>query len=350
MTPIIRSGTAMRQQRDARGLDAARHDALRDRLATAVGRERIGAAEGLSGTPVERVFLPGGGVLVTKRVLPDGDWLMRGMHDDGRAARLWLDGILAEVPPVLEHGVVGVVEEDEGWLLVMRDLGSSLLPEGVLVTRAESRRLIGALAALHAHFAGRSIPGLCPLADRYTLLSPGLTRREAGGSALIPTLVERGWELFADVAAGDVADVVLRLLDDPSPLVGALAACPCTLVHGDAKLPNLGLAGERVVVIDWGSATGIAPSSIDWAWYLATSASRIGGTREDVLEDMRAAEGERYDPRSMGLGLLGALVQLGWNKAFDSTQHPDPAVRLREQADLDWWVRRARPTLEQWPL
>jgi hypothetical protein len=146
-----------------------------------------------------------------------------------------------------------------------------------------------------------------------------------------------------------VAGVVLRLLDDPSPLVGALSGCPATHVHGDAKLPNLGFAAQGVA-IDWGTMTGMAPSGIEWAWYLATSASRISATREEVLDAIRTAEGERYDPRSIELGLLGALVQLGWNKAYDSTQNHDSAVRRREQADLDWWIARSRSTLEQWPL
>ena len=168
-------------------MNRTQEDALRRRLATAVERERIGVAEGLSGTAVERVRLSDGEVLVTKRVRPRGDWIMRGMHDDGRAARLWLDGILADVAPALDHGVVGVVEEDEGWLLVMRDLGAWLFAEGRLITREESRRVIDALAQLHARFAGRAIAGLCALADRYTLVTPGLTRREARAPTRSPS-------------------------------------------------------------------------------------------------------------------------------------------------------------------
>src|SRR5205823_9569798 len=113
-----------------------------------------------------------------------------------------------------------------------------------------------------------------------------------------PKLVGRGWELFADVAPADVAAVVLRLLDDPSALVGALSGCPATLVHGDAKLPNLGFAAQRVVAIDWGTATGIAPAGVEWAWYLATSASRIAATREEIVDDIRTAEGEGCGGRS----------------------------------------------------
>jgi hypothetical protein len=37
---------------------------------------------------------------------------------------------------------------------------------------------------------------------------------------------------------------------------------------------------------------------------------------------------------------------LGWNKALDAVEHPDPQIRARERADLDWWVDRARDALE----
>ena len=36
---------------------------------------------------------------------------------------------------------------------------------------------------------------------------------------------------------------------------------------------------------------------------------------------------------------------LGWNKALDAQTHPDPEVRVRERADLDWWVQRSREAL-----
>jgi hypothetical protein len=48
----------------------------------------------------------------------------------------------------------------------------------------------------------------------------------------------------------------------------------------------------------------------------------------------------------MRLSLMLGLVWLGWNKALDAAEHPDPATRAREREDLDWWVAQARTTLE----
>jgi hypothetical protein len=46
--------------------------------------------------------------------------------------------------------------------------------------------------------------------------------------------------------------------------------------------------------------------------------------------------------------LISALVFLGWNKAIDILENPDPAIRVQERADLDWWIDRVRKALEVW--
>ena len=50
---------------------------------------------------------------------------------------------------------------------------------------------------------------------------------------------------------------------------------------------------------------------------------------------------------AMRLALLSALVWLGWNKALDAAEHPDPAKRERERDDLRWWVEQARTTISE---
>jgi hypothetical protein len=43
-------------------------------------------------------------------------------------------------------------------------------------------------------------------------------------------------------------------------------------------------------------------------------------------------------------------AQLGWNKALDAHDHPDPTVRTREHEDLSWWVTQARACLDHHTL
>ena len=45
------------------------------------------------------------------------------------------------------------------------------------------------------------------------------------------------------------------------------------------------------------------------------------------------------------LGLLAGITWLGWNKALDIVEHPDPVVRERERAALPWWLHQAELAL-----
>ncbi|HEV3014612.1 MAG TPA: hypothetical protein VG499_15175 [Actinomycetota bacterium] len=317
-------------------------------LAGVVSREPLAAADGRSGSLLERVTLAGGEILVVKHVRDGGDWIMRASHDHGRAAELWSSGVLGRMPEVIDHAVLGAEQETGGWVVIMRDVSAALVPDHARISRADSRRVLEAAAALHAAFAEGPPLRLCPLADRYGFLSPATARREAGGADEVPGLIGRGWERFAEVAPADVAGPVLAVAERPEPFAAVLSAFPSTLVQGDLKLGNLGFTGDRVVMLDWGTQTGWAPAAVEVTWYLAINWSRIDATREQVLDDFRAAEGGRHDEDALRLALLGGLVQLGWDKALHASGHPDPAIRAREAADLAWWAERARDALEVW--
>jgi hypothetical protein len=318
-------------------------------LAGAIHREPLAATDGRSGSLLERVTLAGGEAVVVKHARAASDWIMRATHDDGgRVATLWSSGLLRRVPAVIEHAILAVERDGDGWVVVMRDVSAALLPDAARLSRAASRRVLEAAAALHAAFRDEPPLALCSLADRYGFLSPATARREAGGPDQVPKLIARGWERLPELLPADVAEAVLAVAERPEPFAAELARFPATLVHGDLKLGNVGFLGERVVLLDWGTQTGWAPPAVEAVWYLAVNASRIDATREQVLDDFRAAEGERHDEDALRLALLGGLVHLGWDKALHATGHPDPAVRAWERADLDWWTARARDALERW--
>jgi hypothetical protein len=316
----------------------------------AVERVPLAVEDGKSGNRMERAVLPDGRVLVVKHVTPLGDWLMRATGDDGRLARLWAAGVLDRVPAAIDHAMLAVEPAGAGWRVVMRDVSALLVPEGVTVSRADSRRLLAAAAALHQAFWGAWIDGLCTLADRWAFLSPAAAARERarGGTDLVPRLVPVGWERFAELVPADVAAAVAAVHADPEGFASRFDGCGQTLVHGDLKLGNLGLAPDRVVVIDWGDRAGIAPPAVEFAWYLAANATRIAASRDELVADFVAAEEPRHDGRALRLALLGGLVQLGWNKALNATEPADEALRAMEAADLAWWVAQARLTLEAW--
>jgi hypothetical protein len=321
---------------------------MRSLLADVVAREPLAAADGRSGSLLERVVLADGRTLVVKHVRDGGDWIMRASHDHGRAAELWSSGVLARVPDVIDHAVVGAERVEDGWVVIMRDVSAALIPDHARLSRGDSRRVLEAAAALHAGFWDDPPLELCSMADRYRFLSPATARREADGADEVPRLIGRGWERFAEVVPADVAEPVMAVLARPEPFAAALSASGSTLLQGDLKLGNLGLTADRVVMLDWGTQTGWGPPAVEVAWYLAINWSRVDATREQVLDDFRAAEGERHDEDALRLALLGGLVQLGWDKALHASGHPDPAVRAREAADLAWWTATARDALAVW--
>jgi hypothetical protein len=292
------------------------------------------------------VVLADGSALVVKRISPRYDLAMRLTHDTGRAERLWISGVLNRLPPVIEHAVLAAEPDGDGWVIVMRDVSDALLSRGRVLSQAENYRIFEAAAAMYETFRGERIEGLCTLTDLYALLSPAAVKRERSSNPLMK-LVERGWELFADVAPGDVATAVFAILERPSSLAHQLEHCETTLIHGDFWLANLGLLPDRVIMLDWGLAAQ-APPAVDFAAYLATSGPRIAATREQLVEDFRAVSGTHHDEPALRLAFVGALVEMGWNKALKVVDTPDEARRARAATDLTWWVRRVRESLDTW--
>ena len=314
-------------------------------LATAVSRHPL-HGDGKSGSTLERVTLADGTRLVLKHVDPHRDWIMQATHDTGRVARLWAAGVFDHMPPVIDTAIVGVAPAPGGCTVVMRDVSASLLPDGLRVTRSQSRQLLAAVAALHRVFTRPPVDDLCSLADLLGFLSPTATAPHRADHE-VPRLVLQGWERFADVVADDVADAVLHVLGSTGPLADALGDFGAALLHGDLKLANLGVGDGRVVVIDWGPQTSWGPPAVDYAWYVAVNGAAVRASLDELVDDVRTAAGPAHDEDALRLAFLGALVQLGWEKALGATAD-DGDVRARERSGLDWWTARAREALDHW--
>jgi hypothetical protein len=300
--------------------------------------------DGKTGSRLERVTTADGRVFVVKTEEPQTNWLMQATGDDGRLVRLWASGTLARLPPEIDCAIEIVEPTLTGWRVVMRDVSAALIPDGTVLTRGQSLRLLRAISSLHDALAGVAVDGLCPLLDRFTFLSPATARQVPAHLLRDPILT--GWERFGDLVPDDVGQAVLKLLDRPEPLASALAAYPASLLHGDLKVANLGFAGDRVVVLDWGSVTGLGPRATDHAWYVAINGAAVAATLDELVADIAALLGPD-DRAALPLALLGALVQLGWEKALGATSD-DPSIKAREEDGLRWWRARAADALDQW--
>jgi aminoglycoside phosphotransferase (APT) family kinase protein len=148
--------------------------------------------------------------------------------------------------------------------------------------------------------------------------------------------MRRGWDRLPEVSAV-LADLVLPLLDDPAPLVAALAKVPHTLVHGDWKAANLGSHGDgRTILLDFGEAPGEASPIADLSWYLALNSDLLPESKDDAIATYRGAlERQGIDTagwwqRAVALEMLATMIQFGWEKALGG---PGP--------ELAWWETKA---------
>jgi len=318
-------------------------------LRDAVERQVLSEHVGKSGAGLERVRLADGRALIVKRVTADSD-LTLGLTGGGpgREYLLWKAGVFDRLPAGVAHAVVDAWLEDETTVIVMRDLGSAVLGWSDRLSTRRAFWVMERVAALHRQFLGGPPAGLAPLAQVLGLFSPRRIQSVAEGGSELMRLALRGWEIFAETVPGDVADPVFALLDDISPLAEALGAGPVTLTHGDLATVNMAFEssddGGDLVLLDWAMPTA-APGALDVARFVAGCSQVVEPSREELIAAYRRAAGPAYDETSMRVALLAGLVWLGWNKALDAAEHPDPATRERERADLAWWVDQARTTL-----
>lgn len=315
-------------------------------LADVVERVALPDHDGRSGAGLERVRLPDGRAFVVKRMDVESD-LTLGLTGGtvSREYLLWRAGVLDRLPSGVSHAIVDAWQDGESAVLVMRDLGASVLTWDDRLTAGPTRWMIGRVAALHREFQDAPPPDVAPLDRVLDLFAPhrvaGLARE---GNELMGQ-VTRGWDMFADKVPADVAAPILALLADVTPLARALAARSLTLCHGDLATVNMAFDHDELVLLDWAMPTA-APGALDVARLLAGCSSVLEPSREEVLTAYADAVGPAYDEDAMKLALLSGLMWLGWNKALDAHTHPEPSVRIRERADLDWWVRRSREALE----
>lgn len=287
--------------------------------------------------------------LVLKHLPPDGDWLTRRTAGHGRTRLLWDSGTLSEVGAALDHTVVAVMTLDDGEVVVMRDAAELLLTPGSTVSLPTARRLLAGLAALHRAFEGCKLSGLCDISHRYELFAPAWHATDTG-PAPHPSraFIASGWEAFAELVPGDLCDAVFSLHAEPRALGEALLRWTTpTLLHGDPKLENLGLDGDRLVAIDWGDLTGVGPAEVDVAWFAIQDGWRFDVMPDDIFNAYDEVAGRRRDEHAFDLACIGALTQFGFKLAGRSRSN-DEAVSARSRELLTWWLSRVQDALSAW--
>ena len=317
-------------------------------LSTAIARRQLtDVTEAFSAARLERVVLPAGRCVVLKHLPPEGDWLTRGTDGAGRVRRLWESGLLVSIGRHVDHTILDVRTIDDHDVVVMRDASGDLVPSRVRVSRSTSRALLTGLATLHDALEGESSEGLCPIGARYAMFAPTFHSPGSGpGAHPLADRILQGWDLFAQHVDRDIAAAVFAVHDDPSPLGLRLARFSPTLLHGDAKLENLGLNPHGLVAIDWGDLTGFGPREIDIAWFALKGAARIGCHPDEIFADYEATTGRPMEPEALDLACVGSLAQMGFRFALGAfASGPNAPDVVASQ--LTWWTARVSAALDR---
>lgn len=321
-----------------------------------VERRPLGAEAGESGNVLERIRLVDGTDLIHKRVVPAEDWISRATGDDGRVVRLWEAGVFERFPPEVDHAMVAVESEGHAWSIYMRDVSASLIPPTKRIDSDAIMRVLEGMERLHETFWRADLPELCSIEDRCHLLSPRTIRREAELGKSSPSLTA-GWEAFSENVRADVAEVILRLVENPKPVADELRRSDQTLVHGDVRLDNVGLAADGIVLLDWGSMTGPAPPAVELMWFLGFDGLVFDCSRDDIESMFREVYGDRVDDRAMDVAFIAGFVHLGCHLGLNLLGRSPTMARLHGTADekraaaeaeLAWWVERVELALETW--
>lgn len=196
------------------------------------------------------------------------------------------------------------------------------------------------LAAFHRAFAGEPDNGWCGIGDRYAMFAPGrLTNDDGPGRHPVAARIVAGWELFAEHVAPEIVDLIFSVHADQTRIEQTLAGGPMTLLHGDAKPENLGLAGDRLVAIDWGELTGVGAAAIDVGWFAVKAVTRSTCSADDIVGAYERAAGEPLAPDTVDAVFIGSLAQMGFRFALGAHgEGLDPPDVAADQ--LAWWTRR----------
>jgi hypothetical protein len=298
---------------------------------------------------------------VVKVSSPACDWIVRGTADHcGREVLVWTTGLLDRLPPEITHPVIACARDEDGWAILMDDVGDQLLPDPLGVSpidEADHLCILDALAALHADFWERPeivdpALGYCDPWHRFMVFSPATGEREAAHPNEVIRWIREGWPTFLELIAPDAAELLSQLLADPTPLCAAMARYPQTVVHGDPRPANIGIGlgpRPRVVLLDW-HLIGPGLPALDLAWYLSTIGPRAHVSNDTTIAWYRARLAQRLGSRfeeqwwqpQLELSLLGDALRRGWGTGWRAAHHPNADFRQWLRHSAGWWSERAR--------
>ncbi|HUQ79327.1 MAG TPA: phosphotransferase [Patescibacteria group bacterium] len=301
--------------------------------------------DGWSGATLTRLRDADQRPFILKRDALDRDWIAQATGDRPLLREAWF----AAHGPALPRGVrnpalgAGWDAASGGVGILMPDLSGTLFDWSVPVPVHSLELVLGGLAALHA--APRTASGYgegrwCPLLERVTLICrPALERRGPARDAVAGRLLP-GWDAWDRRATPAAREVIRAIAADPRPLLRALQALPATLIHGDLKLANAGIAADGAVeLVDW-QLVMVAPVAVELGWFLVSNVTALPLPPDEVLATYWRSR-NRAGGSENELAILVGLLLRGWRKGADAEAGVVHASGVTAADDLAWWCERA---------
>ncbi|HET7703150.1 MAG TPA: aminoglycoside phosphotransferase family protein [Candidatus Limnocylindrales bacterium] len=302
--------------------------------------------DGWSGAVMTRLRDAGGRAFILKRDSLERDWIAQATADRPVLREAWFatSGPALPLRARAPHLGAGLDRATGETGILMPDLGDVLFDWTTALSEDQLDGVLDALATLHAHDWSAAVPAgsgrWTPWRERVMLICrPSLERpgpaRDAVGDRLLP-----GWDAWDRLASPDARAVVGALEADPGPLLEALAGLPSTLLHGDLKLANAGIAADGAVeLVDW-QMVMVAPVAIELGWFLVSNVTALPLPPDEVLARYWRRRG--FDgARENDLAILIGLLLRGWRKGADAEAGVVHASGVSATDDLAWWCERA---------
>ena len=298
--------------------------------------------DGWSGASLARVRDAVGRPYILKRDSLKQNWIARATNDTFlRESWFAVDGPALPWPvrnPALGAGATSVAHEVA---ILMPDLSDVLFDWNLPLSPEKLDIVLAGLAILHhGDPPADDIQEWTGWEDRITLISrPSLERpgpaRDAVADRLLP-----GWDAWDRNATGAARAIIDELSGNVEPLLDALVAEPSSLIHGDLKLANAGLAADGALeLVDWQMVT-VGPVAIELGWFLVANVNALPLPPDEVLDRYWAlrnlSPGIQND-----LAILIGLLLRGWRKGLDAEAGITLASGVSAADDLAWWCKRA---------
>jgi hypothetical protein len=299
---------------------------------------------------------------VLKRDSLARDWIAQATADGPVLREAWFAAHGPPLPSPIRAPYLGVGIDGEEFGMLMPDLTGVLFDWDAPISVGELDRVLAGLAALHAYpwpeALARGESHWCPPGERVTLICraslerPGAAR-DAVGERILP-----GWDAFDRQAPAEVRDLINGLGEDPRLLVSSLEDMPATLLHGDLKLANVGMAQDGSIdLVDW-QMVMVAPVGVELGWFLVSNVASLPLPPDEVLaryesklgyaivdqEDDHGwvgADPSAYFEEQVDAAILVGLLLRGWRKGADAEAGVVHASGVAAADDLAWWCERS---------